>query len=358
MSDKLEHDDIKEPEPVSKSSLVDRRNLLIGGGILAAGTAVAGGAYALRPAPLQRTAAGLRKVRLAWNANALCESPILLAQKYGLFAKNGIEVELVNFAGSTDQLLEIIATGKADAGLGMILRWIKPLQQGFDVKLLAGTDGGCFRVVGSRKQGIIEGDIQSLRGKTIGMSEIQGTGRFVAAILLKANGIDPNTEVHFRAFPSPLLKEAVDKGEIHAFVDGDPLLYILQKESNGDLVDVMSNLSPPWQRRFCCVLGASGTLVRNDPEAARGLAFALVAASSICAKNPEEAARVFAPYAKASVEDLVAVLNKSTHAIHPIGADLIHQIGLYVAELRDIGVFDKSLDPQRFAESLVVNVFA
>ena len=34
-----------------------------------------------------------------------------------------------------------------DAGLGMALRWLKPLEQGFDVKIAAGTHGGCMRVL-------------------------------------------------------------------------------------------------------------------------------------------------------------------------------------------------------------------
>ena len=63
------------------------------------------------------------------------------------FQKQNLDIELVNYSGSTDQLLEAIATGKSDAGLGMALRWLKPLEQGFDVKITAGTHGGCMRVL-------------------------------------------------------------------------------------------------------------------------------------------------------------------------------------------------------------------
>ena len=55
-------------------------------------------------------------------------------QGEGLFRPQRPRRRLVNYAGSTDQLLEAIATGKADAGVGMALRWLKPLEQGFDVK--------------------------------------------------------------------------------------------------------------------------------------------------------------------------------------------------------------------------------
>ncbi len=58
-----------------------------------------------------------------------------------------LDVEFVNFGNSTDVLLEAIATGKADAGVGMALRWLKALEQGFDVKLTAGTHGGCLNLL-------------------------------------------------------------------------------------------------------------------------------------------------------------------------------------------------------------------
>ncbi len=197
MSSEFDHDEIQEPQQQAKPSLVNRRNLLVGGGVLAAGAAIGAGVNAFRSTDLPRTADGKRKIKVAWNANALCIAPILVAQQDGIFARNGLEVELVNFAGSTDQLLEAISTGKADAGIGMILRWIKPLEQGFDVKLALGTHGGCMRVVGSRKLGITE-DPRSLRGKVIGMSDAASAGRSALAILLRYHGIDPFKEVDWR----------------------------------------------------------------------------------------------------------------------------------------------------------------
>ncbi len=87
-----------------------------------------------------------RKLRLTWNANAICTVGVPVADKRGIFAKHGLDVELINFGGSTDQLLEAISTGKADAGVGMALRWLKPLEQGFDVQITTAIHGGCMRL--------------------------------------------------------------------------------------------------------------------------------------------------------------------------------------------------------------------
>lgn len=69
-----------------------------------------------------------RKLTFAWNQNSFCLTPIVVAQERGFFEKNGLQVDLINYSGSTDQLLESIATGKADAAVGMIHRWLKPLE--------------------------------------------------------------------------------------------------------------------------------------------------------------------------------------------------------------------------------------
>ncbi len=67
-----------------------------------------------------------RPIKLAWNASAICTAAAPVAKESGVFARHGLDVEFVNFGGSTEQLLEAIATGKADAGIGMALRWLKP----------------------------------------------------------------------------------------------------------------------------------------------------------------------------------------------------------------------------------------
>jgi len=358
MSSEPPIDDIAEPEPPARKPLVTRRTLL-GAGLALAGTALAGGARALvhRHARAARTAGGLRKLRVSWNATAICLSPLVYAKEFGIFEKNGLDVELVNFAGSTDQLLEAMSTGKSEAGVGMILRWIKPLEQGFDVKLIAGTHGGCARMAGSKSAGVTD-DPASLKGKTIGLADVSGTGRNTWSVLLKAHGLDPERDVTWRAYPQPLLGEAIKKGEVQAIADMDPILHILQQQSGGDLIEVMTNLSAPWQDRVCCVVGASGDLLRSDPESARALARSLVTAASLCVDNPEAVAKVFAPYAKASVEDIVWVLKSQTHGRHPVGQDLRGDISKYTYELRDIGVMKATTDPTTFANQVVQDVFA
>src|SRR6202171_6270072 len=69
--------------------------------------------------PICRTAANSeelqgppRQLKIAWNANAACTVAAPVAKERGIFAKHNLDVDFVNFGGSTDQLLEAIATGK------------------------------------------------------------------------------------------------------------------------------------------------------------------------------------------------------------------------------------------------------
>lgn len=235
-----------------------------------------------------------RKLTFAWNQNSFCLTPIVVAQERGFFEKNGLQVDLINYSGSTDQLLESIATGKADAAVGMIHRWLKPLEAGFDVKIIGSSHGGCVRLVGSKAAGVT--NLAALKGKTVGVSDLAAPGKHFFTILLAKHGIDPDRDITWRQYPADLLGVAVDKGEIQAIADGDPNLYLLEKRTNGAYVELATNLTGEYARKVCCVIGARGELVRNDRQAASGLARAIVQATDFVNENPNEAAKVFAKY--------------------------------------------------------------
>ncbi len=76
-----------------------------------------------------------------WSASRFAgevfEADVLVIGGEGFFARHGLDVDLLNYSGSTDQLLEALAAGKADAAAGMALRWLKRMEQGFDVTACA-----------------------------------------------------------------------------------------------------------------------------------------------------------------------------------------------------------------------------
>ena len=293
-------------------------------------------------------------LKLTFNAGAVCTSAAPIAVQKGFFKKHGLDVELTNFAGSTDQLLEALATGKADAGIGMALRWFKPLEQGFDVKITAGIHGGCTRLVTSKGSGIT--NIAALKGKTIGVGDLAGPGKNFFAIVLKKQGIDPERDVQWRQYPADLLGVALQKGEIQAAADYDPNIWLIKERDHLD--EVYNNLSAEYAGRVCCILGVRGSLIRQDPATAKALTTALLEAGQWVSDNPEGAAEIFAPYGKASPAELTAMLKAHTHHHHPTGGDLKQEIVAYAEELKLVEVLKPSTDPVKFADRIYADVLA
>jgi NitT/TauT family transport system substrate-binding protein len=318
-----------------------------------------GSAAALASAGLiaSRAFAAPRKLTFAWNATAFCLTPIVAAVERGYFEKNGLEVDLINYTGSTDQLLESLATGKADAAVGMIHRWLKPLESGFDVKIVGSSHGGCVRLVGARGAGVTS--LQHLKGKTIGVSDLASPGKNFFSILLAKNGIDAERDVAWRQYPADLLGIAVDKGEIQAIADGDPNLYLLEKRSGNAYLELATNLSGEYADKVCCVVGARGDLVRNDRATVANLVRAIVQASDFTAENPNEAAKIFSKYSpKIAPDDLRKLYATLTHRHHPVGGALRDEIEFYAKDFRSVGVLKKSTDPARFASHVYADVLA
>src|SRR5262245_23503008 len=297
-----------------------------------------------------------RKLRLSWNAGAVCLAPLPVAIDQGFFKKQNLDVELVNYSGSTDQLLEAIATGKSDAGLGMALRWLKPLEQGFDVKIAAGTHGGCMRALSRTDSGVNK--LADLKGKIVAVGDLAGPDKNFFSIQLAKQGIDPNKDVDWRAYPGNLLNVAVEKGEVQAFLASDPLAYLWLKDNQ--YKEVASNLDGEYRDKTCCIVGLRGSLVRNEPHVARAITQALLDAAMFTSQNPEKAAKSFQPYAPkaASLADLEAMARYHTHHHHPVGEVLKRELKGYADDLKSVQVFKQSTDTAKFAERIYVDVFS
>jgi NitT/TauT family transport system substrate-binding protein len=295
------------------------------------------------------------KVTLAWMPTALCHIAVPVADKMGFFKKHNLDVEFVNWAGSTDMLLEAISTGKADAGLGMILRWLKPMEQGFDVKLTAGTHGGCMHILAAPDSGL--NAITDLRGKRVGVGDVSGVDKNFFAIVLQKKGVDPNSEVEWKQFPPDMLGAALKKGEIDALSTSDPLAFILKRD-NG-LIEVTNNLQNGYDNLACCVLGIRGSLIRNDRPTAAAITRSLIEAAAWAADHPAEAGAIYAPFApKQRAEDLAKMLVSVTSDEHPVQHEFERQIAFYVEDLKSVGVMKPSVDPARFAARVCSDVLA
>jgi NitT/TauT family transport system substrate-binding protein len=296
-----------------------------------------------------------REIKISFSPNAVCTVGIVVAEERGFFARRNIRSERVNFSTAADQLLELLASGKADVGVGMALGWLKPLEQGFDVKLTAAMHGGCIRLLTSRESGITS--IAGLKGKAIGTFNMASPDKNFVSVLAAKRGMDPAKDIDWRIYPPDLLGVALQKGEIQAFSSIDPLASMMRDRDH--LVEVTNNLADDFANRACCVVAIRGSLVRDERPVAAAITAALMEAQEWVAENPDGAAKIFASFTKvATADQLASMLRSHTHHHHPLGGALRQEVTLYTQELKQAGVIKQSTDPAQFADRVCVDILA
>ncbi len=322
----------------------------------AAGAVVAAGALGGRvfspaiagPAP---------KIRLAWTEVAACHSPLGFGVAKGLYAKHNLDIDLFFQGASGQTLIQALATSKADAGAGLIGDWLKPLEQGFDVKLFVGSHGGCQRLLASEKSGVKS--VADLKGKTIATFGAGAPPQVAFQVTLAKAGIDPENDVTWKAVPFDLVGETVARGDADIAAHMDPWAWSIEKKFN--FLKIADTQTGVYKDRTCCVLGANGPFLAANKDALRRLAEANIEVHDYTANHPDEVAKWYFDNLKPpglSVQDLTEILGSLTYHDHPIGQALVDQIRLTAEDLKLVKVLEASTDPKAFAERITVNLLA
>lgn len=231
-------------------------------------------------------AANPHKVRIGY-IGITCEAPIFSAVENGFFKEEGLDVELVKCEWA--QYKDVLALGGFDVTHHLIMYFLKPIEQGLDVKFTGGIHTGCLRV-----QAGVNGDIHTvkdLRGKRIGVPGM-GTPPFIFANrVLGANGIDASKEITWRVFPAGELGLALDKGEVDAIADSEPIGTLLLAEKKvRNIADQAKD--EPYKDEYCCAVIVNGKYLTQNPSGAAAATRALLKGAKWVQANPRLAARL------------------------------------------------------------------
>src|SRR5262245_16432812 len=110
------------------------------------------------------TGADAHQVRVGY-IRLTCEAPIFTAFEKGFFAEEGLEVSLVKCDWKNYK--DVLALGRYDVTHHLVMYFLKPIEQGLDVKFTGGIHRGCLRVQAGVKSTIRT--VNDLRGKRIGV---------------------------------------------------------------------------------------------------------------------------------------------------------------------------------------------
>jgi NitT/TauT family transport system substrate-binding protein len=229
---------------------------------------------------------GSNKVRVGY-IGLTCEAPIFTAVEKGFFKEEGLDVSLVKCEWANYK--DVLALGGFDITHHLVMYFLKPIEQGLDVKFTGGIHRGCLRVQAAAKGNIRT--IADLRGKRIGVPGM-GTPPFIFANrVLGANGIDASKEITWRVFPAGELGLALDKGEVDAVADSEPIGSLLIAE--GKVINIADQAKdPPYKDEYCCAVIVNGKFLKANPKAAAGATRALLKAAKWVEANPAAAARL------------------------------------------------------------------
>src|SRR5438876_8528866 len=214
-----------------------------------------------------------------------CEAPIYTAVEKGFFKEEGLEPELVKCSWATYK--DALALGSYDITHHLVMYFLKPIEQGLDVKFLAGIHRGCLRVQAGVKTNIHT--IQDLKGKRIGVPGM-GTPPFVFANrVFGTHGIDAGKDITWKVFPAGELGLAIDKGEVDAVCNAEPIGSLLIAE--GKVRNIADQImDEPYNKEYCCEVIANGKWVDANRDTAARATRALLKGAKWVQTNPRAAA--------------------------------------------------------------------
>src|SRR5215813_13089691 len=276
-----------------------------------------------------------------------CEAPIYTAFGKGYFKDEGLEPALVkcSWANYKDNL----ALGAYDITHHLVMYFMKPIEQGLDVRFLGGVHTGCLRVQTAVDSPIHK--IEDLRGKRIGVPGM-GTPPFVFANrVFGTHGVDASTEIQWKVFPAGELGLALKKGEVDAVADAEPIGTLLIAEGIARNVEGMDESTDlPYANEYCCEIIANGKWIDANPDTAARAARAILRGAAWVQANPKAAAQlaVDKKYLASTVELNTVAIGRLKYL--PSVTDAENTLFTAAKEMREANMLSPTTDTDALAK--------
>lgn len=341
----------EDPEPSARP--IGRRTFAKGLGVgLAAGLVAGGGiggaiGWSQGRSHAPGGATGTRPLKLIYGGD-VCDAPAIVAKEKGFFSDAGLDVSLHRTVGDED-IKAAVGSGQYDASSGIFYSWLKPVEQGQNVKFVAGLHQGCLRLVVPKSGGAKS--VAQLKGATIGIPSLHASATMFFSMDLLDAGINPLPEAHevtWKVMDNSVLADALKRGEVDAIATSDPISY--RPLMNGYGVELSSNMKGGNAQDFCCCTALNGSLVSDEPDVARALVTAWAKGSRYVAGHEAEVARIEVErkYVAGDVGTITKLLKD--YRWKPSVARLKSSLLPGIRKFKRTGYLDASVNPDELAD--------
>ena len=180
---------------------------------------------ALLTAPTNPQAQTIEKVRIAYASNSLAFLVPFVAKDRGLYAKHGIEAELIQVRPNV--AMAALLSGDIDY-VELIGSIIRSAGRGAPVRAISTSIKAPFFSFAANSK---FKTIRDLKGATIGVTAIGGTNYVSTRLTLRHYGLDPDKNVKILAIgDEKLMYEAFKIGRVDCVVVAPPFSVILRRE--------------------------------------------------------------------------------------------------------------------------------
>lgn len=217
------------------------------------------------------------------------DAQAMVAHEAGLYAKHGLDVELIEFSSGTD-LIKAIVGGQLDTGVLGFTNAVAWASKGADLKVVGGAQQGYHSILVREQTGIA--DVAGLKGHSLASQREGSTADAVLrGVTLKAAGLKPS-DVNIMGVSPAVAVQSLVSGRVDAAFLFEPYDRIAQLVAP---VKQVYEIGEVWPFPCMVVITSGDTLAKRKDTVWKSLD-AQRDAISLLEQQPAEAAKLIADY--------------------------------------------------------------
>lgn len=252
-----------------------------------------------------------KDVKIGISVPDVAYLPLYVARARGLWAKEGLNVTLVTFAGDASST-QALAGGSIDINAASMPGFLNLFQSGQPAKVIWDlSNEAFFSFVGNAKVH----SWKDLKGGTFGITSYGSMTAALATVALDQHGLTVNKDVQFvQTGGSPNAYAAIQSGQLSAATFSLPYALMAKRDGLPVLGTQLQVTGPAWPSE---VLYAKDEFLRKNPKSISAVLRCIVAANGFIASQPADSIKALQDSMKLD-PDIAAAAYKEARGTFPL----------------------------------------